>query len=332
MTQAPTGPAGLPRANCLAVALLGCLVALMLAGCSQQASPAQPARPLVVGTSTMLCDAIGEIGGDAIDAGCIMKPGGDPHLYQPRPSDAALLARSTLVVTNGLRLEGWIDELVRNAGGQRPIVVAGESMREVLSLPGSHSAVDPHFWFDVPAWSDAMGRVGAAIAGAVPEAQRAGVLARTEAYRARLARLDAWTRRELDRVPRERRVLITSHDAFRYFGRAYGVEVVAIQGVSTEQEASQRDVARVVDLVRSRGARAVFVETSVNPSLMRQVAAETGVRLAGPLFSDSVGPEGSPGAGYVGMVAENIRMIVDGLGATPTPFDDRQPEGSGGVR
>jgi ABC-type Zn uptake system ZnuABC Zn-binding protein ZnuA len=300
------------------------LVALALSLGCEPAPNTTPARPLVVATTTMLADLAAQIGGDAVDVRGIMKPGGDPHLYQPTPGDARMIAPSQLVVTSGLHLEGWIDDLVRNAGGERPVVVASARV-EPIRMENSPGGVDPHFWFDLGAWQLAADEVGEGLVRLVgPESEQAGaVQARLAAYRTRLGHLDDWTRERLASVPKKQRVLITSHDAFNYFGRAYDIDVVGIQGISTEQEAAQRDVANVIDLVRERGAPAVFVETSVNPQLIKQVAAETGARVAGPLYSDSIGPAGGAASTFVGTVAENVRIVTEALGGDHVDFDRR---------
>lgn len=277
-------------------------------------------RPLVVATTTMLTDLVRELGGELVLARGIMSPGGDPHLYQPTPADARLLARSALVVTSGLGLEGWIDDLVRNAGGVRPIVVASADVAP-LAAHGGKQAFDPHYWFDAKAYASAVPHVARALATLMDtDAERERIAARASAYEATLMRLDAWVRDQLAALPAERRVLVTSHDAFGYFGRAYGVEVVGIQGISTEAEASQRDLVRVIELVRARRLPAIFVETSVNPALIARVARETGVKVAGPLYSDSLGARDSAASTYVGMMAENVRAIVTALGGKPAPL------------
>lgn len=303
------------------------LLALALFGCEKPsgggAGEGAPAgKPRVVVTTTMLASAVAEIGGDAVEIQAIMKPGGDPHLYTPTPSDARRVARSQLVITSGLHLEGWIDDLVRNAGGERPVVVASEGI-EPISMKDSPGGVDPHFWFDLKAWQVASDNITAAlvdVVGADSEQARA-IEARAASYKEKITALDAWTRARVGTIPEEQRVLITSHDAFNYFGRAYGVDVVGIQGISTEQEASQRDVANTIELVRKRKAPAIFVESSVNPALIKQVSRETGVEVAGPLYSDSTGPVGGPAESFVGMFTENVRQITEGLGGTHEPFE-----------
>lgn len=297
----------------------------LVVGCESKTSDGgeeMDGKPVVVATTTMLADLAEQLGSDDVEVHGIMKPGGDPHLYQPTPGDARTIASSDMVITSGLYLEGWIDDLVRNAGGERPVVVAGDDV-EPIRMKESPGGVDPHFWFDLEAWSLATKTVGAGLVELVgPRTDAAKrIRKRQQAYLAEVDALDTWTRERLKSIPDERRVLITSHDAFKYFGRAYGIDVVAIQGISTESEASQRDVANVVDVVRDRGAPAVFVETSVNPQLIEQVARETGVEVAGPLYSDSIGPADSPASTFVGTVSENVRIITEALGGEYMAFE-----------
>jgi ABC-type Zn uptake system ZnuABC Zn-binding protein ZnuA len=278
--------------------------------------------PYVMTTTTMINDMANVIAGEDLRVEGIMKPGGDPHLHRPTVSNAKATAVSDLVLTNGLYLEGWLDDLVRNAGGERPVKVVSDGVDPVTmkDMPGG---VDPHFWFEIPSWKIAVDNTAAAFVELVPD-KKEGIMARADAYKAELDALEAWTRKNLETIPEEQRVLITSHDAFNYFGRAYGIEVVGIQGSSTEQEASQRDVANTIELVRSRNVKAIFIESSVNPKLIEQVARETGVEALGPLYSDSVGAKGSGADTYVGMYARNVEVITKGLGGTFAPLPARE--------
>lgn len=301
-----------------------CLCGVMFVSCDAKksvspSSHTKDTKPWVVATTTMLADMTSIIGGDLIKVHGIMGAGGDPHTYQPRPSDAKKVVASKMVVTNGLHLEGWVDDLVRHSGGTRPVVVATKGM-DPIRMKGSPGGVDPHVWFDVKMWSKSVDHIAQGIMALVSSKDASLVQARAKKLEQTLLKLDAWARSNLATIPKEERVLITSHDAFNYFGRAYDVEVVGIQGVSTEQEAGQRDVANVIELVKSKKVRAIFIETSVNPSLIKQVAKETGVKVLGPLFSDSTAPKGSAGDTYMGMIVENVRIITQGLGGTYTPF------------
>jgi ABC-type Zn uptake system ZnuABC Zn-binding protein ZnuA len=301
--------------------LVICLALVALAACDKSEAKTGDDKPVVVATTTMLADLTHQIGGDAVRVEGIMKPGGDPHLYQPTPADARLVAQSDLVVKSGLKLEGWIDDLLENAGGERPTVVASDGV-EPIRMEGFKGGVDPHFWFELANWKVAAKNVGDELVKLVgPETPEGkAVQARLEAHLAEIDRLDKWVHARLDTIPKEQRVLITSHDAFNYFGRAYDIDVVGLQGISTDQEASQRDLANIIELVKERKAPAVFVETSVNPALIEQVARETGVEVAGPLYSDSIGAKESPAGTFVGTMSENVRMITEALGGKYEPF------------
>jgi ABC-type Zn uptake system ZnuABC Zn-binding protein ZnuA len=295
----------------LRLLLAGGLAALLgLAACA----PGQPEGDgalRVVATTTMITDLVRHVGGTRVSVQGLLAPGGDPHLYRPVPADAEAVARARMVFYNGLHLEPWLADLARQAGPARPLVAVAEALPHRPSQ-ADPKVPDPHVWFDVARWRRTIG----AVVGALTRLDPAGkdtYEANGRLYDAQLAALDAWVRDRLTAVPAGRRRLVTSHDAFAYFGEAYGFEVVPLQGVSTEAEASTQDLARVVGVVRGAGVPMVFVESSVNPRLVEQVARETGARVGGPLHSDSTGLlEGSAGS-YVGMVRDNVTRLVEGL-------------------
>lgn len=300
---------------------------LTLLGCdraepsgSQGQVDAESASTLkVVATTTMLADLLRHLGGDHVEVHSLVGFGADPHVYQPRPSDARRVSESGLVAINGLLLEGWMESLVRHAGGERPILVAGDAIEEaeLLMVEG---AVDPHIWFDTRLWIAVANHMHEGLLEVLPAELHPELRERYDEYRSVLEALDGWTRAQILTIPESRRVLITSHDAFNYFGRAYSIDVEGVVGLSTEQEASQRDLANIIELVRERQAPAVFTETSVNSALIRQVAQETGARAVGPLYSDSLGPPDSNAHTYVGMVESNVKMIVEALGGEYEQF------------
>jgi ABC-type Zn uptake system ZnuABC Zn-binding protein ZnuA len=289
-------------------------------GCDRKKAeePEADSKPLVIASTTMLADMVHQIAGDHVRSISIVSPGADPHLYRPTPRDARRIAESDLVVKNGLSLEGWMDDLIANAGGDRPVVTASDGVAS-LQDPTEEATVDPHFWFDPTRWQTGIDNVSAALQQVVAEPVREDVIRRTNAYKEEIDSLDRWVERMVNAIPEGQQVLVTSHDAFNYFGDRYAMDVIAIQGISTEEEASQRDVANVIETVKESGVRAVFVESSVNPRMIEQVARETGATKAGPLYSDSTGAPGTDAATYVGMVEENVRMIVEALGGTFEP-------------
>ncbi|MEO1482297.1 MAG: zinc ABC transporter substrate-binding protein [Myxococcota bacterium] len=300
-----------------------CTLLGLTAGCeSAGGDRPQDDTVRVVTTTTMLRDLVLELGGERVTAQSLVGVGADPHVFQPKPSSARAVANSDLVITSGLGLEGWIDDLVRNAGGHRPVQVASAGV-EPIRMEGFKAGVDPHFWFDPDLWAVAATNVAAALDARFSDDRAAQMSVGTnlKRYLRTLELLRGWAAERLGTIPESRRVMVTSHDAFNYLGRAFGLEVVGIQGLSTESEASQRDVATVVDLVRTRKVPAVFIESSVNPALIKKVAAETGIKVLGPLFSDSLGETKGPAGTYVGMFTENVRIVTEGLDGTYLRFE-----------
>lgn len=300
----------------LLAGLTAVVASVALLACHPAKQPASTegagSRLKAVATTTMIADLVRQVGGHRVEVKGIMAPGGDPHVYKPVPSDAEAIASAQIVFVNGLKLEHWVEDLIHNAGGaEKKVVVIAEGVAHRAS-PLDAKVPDPHFWFDVQRWRRAVANVTKALG----EVDRPGLdtyAANARLYDQQLAALDKWVHARVQEVPAERRKLVTSHDAFAYFGEAYGFEVVPVQGISTDAEASTQDLARVVDLVAKTGVKTLFVETSVNPKLIEQVARETGTRVGGALYSDSTGPLDSPGGTYVGMVRDNVSLIVEGL-------------------
>jgi manganese/zinc/iron transport system substrate-binding protein len=269
----------------------------------------------------MIADAAARIGGaDAVVHG-LMGPGVDPHGYKARPGDVRRLAEAELVLYNGLHLEAAMEEVLEGMRARTLSVAVTERIPrgELLAPAEFEGAYDPHVWFDVQLWMAAVRRVGSALAEADP-ARAADYGARAASYLAELEELDGWVRSTVERIPAERRVLVTAHDAFNYFGRAYGIEVLALQGISTAAEAGTGDVQRLAaELVRRR-IPAVFVETSVPVRMIEAVQAAAAarghrVRVGGSLYSDALGPAGTAEGTYAGMVRHNVRMIAEALRA-----------------
>lgn len=310
-------------------ALLGVLLATLLgaAGCRDDAAARPPeSRPTVVCTVGMVGDVVRAVAGDRAQVVTLMGAGVDPHLYKPAASDIARLTSADLVFYNGLLLEGKMtDALLRVAGAGRRVVALADAIPEPERLEPEQfqGHYDPHIWMDprlfartVDVARDALGELDPAGASAYRT--------RAAAYREELAALDAYAERVLGTVPPESRVLITAHDAFNYFGRRYGYEVVGLQGISTESEASVRDVEQLVALVVSRGVRAVFVESTVTPRGVEALIAGAKSRgktvaLGGQLFSDAMGKPGTYEGTYIGMIDHNVTTIARALGGEAPP-------------
>ena len=301
------------------------LAALAAAGCGRPpaAGPEAERRPRVVCTTTVVADLVRQVAGDHVAVDCLMPPGVDPHSYRATPRDADRLAAADLVVASGLRLEGRIADLIARLGTRVPVVAVADALPRDALLATSADSFDPHVWFDAALWAQCAPAVAEALARIDPEAAAAH-RSRAEAYAKRLAAFDAAVRARIAAIPAERRVLVTAHDAFRYFGRAYGLEVVGVQGTSTESEAGLGDVNRLVDLLVTRRIPAVFVETSVsdrNVAALVEGAAARGhaVVLGGRLHSDSLGGPGSGAETLEAALAANVDAIVAGLGASAPP-------------
>ena len=274
----------------------------------------------VVATTGMVADAAARIGAGRVAVTGLMGPGVDPHLYKASEGDVRRLQEADLVLYNGLHLEAKMGEVLGRLGATKPAraVASAVAPGDLRTEPGFSDAHDPHIWFDVRLWRDAVVAVGEALAAADP-AGADDYRRNLAAYRAELDTLDAWVRRRVASVPGPARVLVTAHDAFGYFGRAYGLEVRGLQGISTATEAGTRDVQDLAAFLAERRVPAVFVESSVPPRTVEALQAAVrarghDVRIGGSLYSDALGDRGGPAATYVGMVRANVTTIVEALG------------------
>lgn len=297
----------------------------LLAGLGVARSPG-PLR--VVATTGMVADVAREVAGECAEVGAIMKPGIDPHLYKARPSDVRAFFYADLILYSGFHLEGQLAEVLEAFGRRKPTLAVAEAAvdeAETLRLPGSNS-VDPHLWMNAAYWARLPQVIAEALAELRP-ACREALLGRAEAYRAQLLALDAWVRAAVATIPPEQRVLVTAHDAFGYYGRAYGIEVASVQGVSTQAEAGLADVRGTIAAVVARKVPAIFVESSINPRTVQAVlegALAQGVRtrVGGQLYSDALGDAGTPEGSYIGMIYHNTRLITEALGGAAPPLPE----------
>ncbi|HWH14563.1 MAG TPA: zinc ABC transporter substrate-binding protein [Miltoncostaeaceae bacterium] len=309
------------RSRLLLLAALALLIALP-ACVQERANPpeAGPGGVRVVATTNIVADLVRQVGGDRVRVEALMGPGIDPHAYKASAGDVRRLRQATLIVYGGLELEGKMADVFADLGTRIPTVAVAEGLPEdrLIPVPDFAGRYDPHVWNDPDLWGRAGLRLADALAAADP-AHAGEYRGRARAYRARVQDLEARLREELAAVPPRRRVLVTSHDAFGYFGRAFDFEVAGIQGVSTATEASTADVDRIARLVAERGVRTIFVESSVPPQTVQAVRAAArargaaDVRVGEELYSDSAGDAGTPEGTYEGMLAHNVRAIRDGL-------------------
>lgn len=304
--------------------LLLVTLTLLVAGCSKPA--AKPAKNglQVITTTAMIADAARNIAGSHAEVIALMGQGVDPHVYKASPGDVRTLESADLILYNGLHLEGRMADTLEQLGKRRRVVAVAEAiphnlLRNPPEFEGQH---DPHVWFDPTLWRLVAERVRDAMVEADP-ANATEYRANATTYLAKLDSLHAWTKAQIATIPESGRVLVTAHDAFGYFGRAYGVEVLGIQGISTDSETSLDTVRSLVTLLADRKIPAVFVESSVPRKSIEALIEGSKAKghtlaIGGELFSDAMGPEGTPEGTYLGMVRHNVVTIVKALGGTVT--------------
>ncbi|GKT11784.1 MAG: manganese/zinc/iron transport system substrate-binding protein [Thiomicrorhabdus sp.] len=270
----------------------------------------------VMTTTGMIADLTQNIGGEHIKATALMGSGVDPHLYKATQGDLRRLTRSDIILYNGLHLEGKMQDIFKKMARKMAVFpISSQIPKEHLIQHNIHA--DPHIWFDVALWQQAGQRVLAILKEQDPQHQD-DYEQNAKHYFAQLESLHQWIISEIQTIPESRRILITAHDAFGYFGRAYDIKVMGLQGVSTASEFGLQDIKHLKDIIVKNQVRAVFVESSVSPrfiqALVKGVEAEgTPLSIGGELYSDAMGKSNSPTGNYIGMVKFNVRTIVDAL-------------------
>ncbi len=274
-------------------------------------------RPYIVTTTMMLEDIVLNIAGDLVDVYGMMGPGVDPHVYRATPGDFRRMERADLIIYNGHYLEARLSEIL--ARMPERTFAATEQLDEAALIEAYEFGgnYDPHVWFDVSLWAEVVNAVGIRLAELMPEHEEQ-ILENSRAYYDELQELHEWVQSRINEIPEERRLLITAHDAFGYFGRAYNMEVEGLQGLSTQSDYGLQDISRMVRLIMDREIPAIFLETSIAPrsiqSLMNGVRERGGsVELGGELFSDAMGARRTEEGTYTGMVRHNVNVIVEAL-------------------
>lgn len=268
-------------------------------------------RPRVVATASMIADMAQVIAGDLLEVQCIVPIGSDPHLHEPTPGDARMVSDADLILVNGLSFEGWLGKLIANSG---TVAIVDTVTRGIDPIRSDRytNAVDPHAWMDAVNGQVYIRNITEALVRLDP-ANEDVYRFNYEAYRQQLKELDAYIHREIARIPVERRVLVTSHDAFRYYGVRYGLRLESLLGTSTDADIQTADVMRISRVIDSSGIPAIFAETTVNPKVLEQLARDHGVGIGGKLYSDSIGDKYSDAPGYLEMLKYNTDMIVAAL-------------------
>jgi len=262
----------------------------------------------VVASFSILGDFVRNVGGERVGVTTLVGPDGDVHVYAPAPADAKKIADAKLVIINGLSLEGWLPRLVQSAGSKAVIVAATDGIAPLKI----GSDADPHAWQSVVNARIYVANIRDAL-GAADPADAGFFRANAERYLAKLDVLDREVREAIARIPQARRKVISTHDAFGYFAAAYGIEFIAPLGVSTESEASARDIAGIVTQIRTLRIPAVFLENISDPRLIRRISAETGAKVGGTLYSDSLTDEKGDAPTYIDMVRHNIKALTSAL-------------------
>jgi ABC-type Zn uptake system ZnuABC Zn-binding protein ZnuA len=260
----------------------------------------------VVATTTEVADLVRQVGGSRVNVEGMLRPGGDPHDYEPRPSDVAAVADATVVFRSGGEVDQWLNDVIDNAGGDAEVVSLIDSVKRLDD--------DPHWWQDATNGVRAVEAIRAELTKADPTG-RATFARNAERTIGTLERLDRQITACVDRVPPAKRKIVTTHDALGYFAQRYGVEVVGavIPSLSTQAQASAGDVQQLVEQIRREGVEAIFPESSVNPDIERAIAREAGANIGDSLYADSLGPEGSPGDTYIGALAADAAALVRGM-------------------
>lgn len=306
--------------KCMVLLSFCLMTVMMITGC-QKAEQKKTSDTLnIVATTTMLADLSRLIGGEHVNVDGLMGPGIDPHLYQASAGDVTLMQNADVVVYNGLHLEGKMGEIFQSLTDRGSTVICiedGLPKDQLLSWEDDSSVHDPHIWFQVSLWKSAAKTVADRLSEADPSHAQA-YKKNLEAYTLELEKLDTYIRDRINEIPKDQRVLITAHDAFQYFGKAYGLEVRGLQGISTDAEAGTADVSTLADFITKRKIKAVFVESSVPPKTIEALQAAVkskgfDVAIGGELYSDSLGGNNSGAETYLLTVKANVDTIVGAL-------------------
>lgn len=283
---------------------------LLLAICCTCLHAQAGKKPLVVATASIFADMAQQIAGDLVEVRTIVPIGSDPHIYEPTPADARLVAQADLLLVNGLTFEGWLQGLIESSGSRAPIVTITQGIEPIRAV--YKNSTDPHAWMSAANGLIYIKNIYEALVKLDPEHK--DIYEKNYlAYKQKLEELDRYIMEQIQTIPEQQRILITSHDAFQYFGRRYGLRLEAVLGVSTEADAQTSDIIRITRLVRENKVPAVFIESTVNPKLLEQIARDNGVKIGGKLYSDSIGGPNSPAPTYLDMLRYNTDTIVKAL-------------------
>ncbi len=282
-------------------------------------------KPNVVATSTIITDWTAQVGGDEIQLRGVLKPGADPHVYEPVPADSQALEQAALILYNGYNLEPGLIKLMNSAGVNAKKFAVGEVVQPLAFNYQGKKEPDPHVWGDAKNGIKMVNAIRDRLIELSPE-DRAEFTENAAKLTTELRQVDTWITQQIKTIPENQRKLVTTHDAFQYYARAYGLAITGtLIGISTEEQPSAQTVKQLSDAIKAAKVPAIFAETTINPALITTVATEAGVKLAPQqLYSDSIGAPGSEGDTYVKMLVANTRTIVEALGGNYTAFQPKQ--------
>jgi ABC-type Zn uptake system ZnuABC Zn-binding protein ZnuA len=274
----------------------------------------------VASFSTIDTEIVQQVGDDHVDVAALVKPGVDPHEYEPTPADLRKVGDAQLILTSGKHLENYLSKLQEATGGKADLLEVGDHLPSLKMKPGEEEknvavdnngmVVDPHWWHNVSNVKEATKIIRDELIKLDP-ANKDDFEKNAKAYLAKLDELESWVKRKVAELPRDKRKLVTSHDAFQYFAHDYGFKIEAIEGVTTETEASNRHVSALIDDIKKQGVKAIFLESTLNPKVTTQITRETGVKIGGTLYADGLGS--GEASTYEGMMKHNVSTVVDAL-------------------
>ncbi|MCB0678510.1 MAG: zinc ABC transporter substrate-binding protein [Saprospiraceae bacterium] len=295
------------------------LAVLLVAALPASAQP----KLKVVATASIFADMATVIAGGQVEVQTIVPIGGDPHIYDPTPRDAQLIAGADLILRNGLTFEGWLNELIENSGTGARIATITEGITPITSQQYKNSS-DPHAWMDATNGLTYIRNITNALIELDPQHQDIYTF-NHDLYRQQLLDLDRYIREQIASIPEQRRILITSHDAFQYYGRQYGLRLESILGTSTDADVQTSDIIRLNKVIQENQVPAVFIESTINPKLLQQLASDNQIGIGGKLYSDSIGDADSPAPTYYDMLRYNTETIVTALKAEPRTASGEEP-------
>ncbi|HEY8903548.1 MAG TPA: zinc ABC transporter substrate-binding protein [Chthoniobacterales bacterium] len=284
---------------------------LVFLAAAAQVCVAFAAEPVkVVSFSTILGEIATAVGGEKVDVVELVKPNVDPHEYQPTPADLEQLSNAALILASGKNLEHYIDKLSASAGAATQLVKVGDHFPSLQLEEEGQMVQDPHWWQSVADVERATRVIRDALIQ-IDSADKALFTQNADRYLAKLTSLDEWVREKIAELPRDKRKLVTSHDAFQYFAKDYGFTIQSIEGISTDQEPSAKQVNDLIETIRREGVKAIFLEDKLNPKVSSEITRDTGATIGGTLYADGLGD--APGNTYEGMIKHNVSTIVDAL-------------------